>query len=312
MLGDARELKALSAKNSPLLLRNVSWKCCICCREKGHTAYIRSGSDTKEWYSRYFEHIIAPSVLRVCRACAGNIEEENTQKVRCAICGPLERSEFSASMLHNRATPGQRTLCNDCVNPRCTAVDCQTCKVCRDANCSKNGNECKGFVTPLHQFQFPTSKDHKQRFRCQVCEGTLKCTICGPLPRDSFKDSDLTHRWNKDRLFCLDCRHPQCSMEGCKTCRTCRNVECSAQDNKRKCLSSPAPLHKNKQPHDAEQKMRFVCERCQYRCSNPGCPKLVLKHRRRSAPLPWTCGDCENQAFSAAVFRENKKPKQTS
>ena len=79
-------------------------------------------------------------------------------------------------MWHNKASNTQRTLCNDCCRPKCTASTCNTCKVCRQPHHKRKN--CEDDIVALEKSSWPTHVDQLKTWLCSVC----KANICSNWP----------------------------------------------------------------------------------------------------------------------------------
>ena len=80
-------------------------------------------------------------------------------------------------MVGNRSYNNRRrTLCLDCTNPACTALDCTTWTICRNPGC-KRKDRCEKRAAPLNSSQYPKSMADQLSFRCSACH-KMKCSHC--------------------------------------------------------------------------------------------------------------------------------------
>jgi hypothetical protein len=145
--------------------------------------------------------------------------------------------------------------------------------------------------------------EEKNVFKCLNCS-MVSCEVCGPLPRKAFEESMLQHRSSKDqRTLCQDCTHPECTAEGCTTCKSCRAEDCSAKKHDAPCKNLLKPLHPLRFPSNLEEKRSFRCDACRYKCASSQCRRTMPRKRRKVSELPWTCGDCLTVAASQQSFK---------
>ena len=212
--------------------------------------------------------------------------------ITCDVCGPQVYSAFSEAARSHVSHKGQRTLCNDCSNPPCSAIDCKTCKVCRNVECKKGG-ACKDDIVALNSKQLVKSLEEKARFLCDAC-CEIQCDLCGLCPRTAFSSSALNNRSHAgQRTLCKDCTHPQCTAPNCTTCRVCRSTSCKKG---KKCKGDIAcDLHAKQLVKTLEEKSRFKCDNCQ--CPPCSDCKAPMPHGsrgrfRKSGSSEWICSIC--------------------
>ena len=78
---------------------------------------------------------------------------------------------YIAGMWHHRHDVKQRTLCQSCSRPRCTAEHCKTCPSCRNPSCTKTTkrSHCTDAITALNPQQLPTTMEEVRGFLCDKC-----------------------------------------------------------------------------------------------------------------------------------------------
>ena len=105
--------------------------------------------------------------------------------------------------------------------------------------------------------------------RCVDCDPTCKssiiCYVCRKGPdRAQFSNSAWHHKADKDQnVRCYDCNHPVCSVPGCVTCKSCRDVNCTEKD----CNKLPVALNSMLLPQEYKDVEKFRCQRCVFTCS---------------------------------------------
>ena len=100
--------------------------------------------------------------------------------------------------------------------------------------------------------------------------------------RQAFEESMLQHRSSKDqRTLCQDCTHPECTAEGCTTCKSCRAEDCSAKKHDAPCKNLLKPLHPLRFPSNLEEKRSFRCDACRYKCASSQCRRTMPRKRRK-------------------------------
>jgi hypothetical protein len=114
---------------------------------------------------------------------------------------------------------------------------------------------------------------------CREAEKKLQCEVCGEnLPSEAFSKSVLKHQKDTGRhILCKECMHPQCAAENCKTCRSCRRVECQERD----CRKPVAfDLNSKHLPHNKAERDQYRCEKCrsdQHSDLNKNVPQVLHK-----------------------------------
>ncbi len=91
---------------------------------------------------------------------------------QCDRCGNSKpRSGFPEAMWRNRAHNNQRTLCKDCCRPRCKATACNACKVCRQRHHKRKN--CEDGIVALEKSSLPTHVDQLNTWLCSVCKSNM-------------------------------------------------------------------------------------------------------------------------------------------
>ena len=64
--------------------------------------------------------------------------------------------------------------------------------------------------------------------RCLACREKWECRICRQLHlQTNFSERERSHKYqHREKPKCLECMSPSCSNPACKTCKSCRNVQC--------------------------------------------------------------------------------------
>ena len=224
---DVSRLEEMAAEaaqkcKKPTLLKDLKWPCGKCAKTFSYTGFLVKGKYVEEeWYTAYWEKIIAPGHGRLCIQCKGESQEE---RFTCAVCRKAKpKVAFPHSMWHHRTDKDQRCLCLDCCRPRCTSQHCKTCPVCRDEGC-KNKN-CAKAIQPLHWKLLPRTMQDVETYLCLNCRCEYECAVCGIAKTQAgFPESMWHNRHSKDqRILCFDCCRPRCTSQHCKTCPVCRD-----------------------------------------------------------------------------------------
>ena len=116
------------------------WACGKCGKTSDYDGFLVEDSNVEEeWYTAYWEKIIAPGYGRLCMDCKGETRCDTSRRVqKCDVCGKEKtKADFPDSMWHHKQRKDRRCLCLDCSHPPCTAQECKTCSVCRDPKCKK-------------------------------------------------------------------------------------------------------------------------------------------------------------------------------
>ena len=128
------------------------WECQACKVTKPRVAFTES-----MWAHRRFQRTR-------CRVCDG--EPEVTP---CSICKTQKtKDEFPSEQWNNRSRRGRILRCFDCWHPQCTEPSCQTCKVCRNPECTKGAN-CKEPIVQLNSKHMPSTLAQVESFLCETC-----------------------------------------------------------------------------------------------------------------------------------------------
>ena len=272
------------------------------------SVYVAMSFMRKQYRSRYRWNSVWRN--RTVHAYADFLVEGgilDPKDVKCDVClkhKPPE--EFSTSALHNRATESQQTRCLDCSNPPCTVEGCTTCKICRDVHC-KGGEECKKETATLNSKYLPKTLEELANFRCEKCRGFF-CEICrNEKPRSEFGEGAKKNSSSlEQKTRCLDCSNPPCTMEGCTTCKLCRDAKCTDPN---RCGKKPRTLNSMLLPMNKEALAKFLCENCKFPpCCGTNCktkpnPKMRerLSQQVRAGTWefgkPWKCPECRNEEF---------------
>jgi hypothetical protein len=214
-----------------------------------------AASETAEWFLPQDAEELAKFRCVHCRAF---------DCMDCEVCLPAYK--FSRTMQRRVAERKGLVRCIDCQCPLCTATDCRTCKVCRDPAC-KAGAACEKEATPLSSKCAPQTEAAKRCYKCVVCrKQSYKCVSCkGVLPVANFSQAMQVRasRGTTGDMRCIDCQHPQCTAQGCSTCRQCRDAKCTEGAS---CEREPAPLHAAQMPKTRVEKDTFMCSRCRCMC----------------------------------------------
>jgi hypothetical protein len=128
---------------------------------------------------------------------------------------------------------------------------------------------------------------------CREAEKKLQCEVCTEnLPSEAFSKSVLKNQKGTGRhILCKECLHPQCAAENCKTCRSCRRVECQERD----CRKPVAfDLHPKHLPRNKAERDQYRCEKCrsdQHSDLNKKVPQVLHKCDCCLDELPRTAFD---------------------
>ena len=61
--------------------------------------------------------------------------------------------------------------------------------------------------------------------KCTKTKQSITCYICGTTDNTCFSDSGRKNKINTGRnVRCNECSHPECSVPGCTTCKSCRHL----------------------------------------------------------------------------------------
>ena len=197
LLSESAEETKRSAKKSRLLT-DLTWQCGgLCQKDYDYKGYLSGLVKGDAWYKDYWQRIVAPGPSRCWLACSGG-RDATVQSGKCDLCGVTKsKNDFPKGMWHHRADPNQRTLCNDCARPRCTAAHCKTCPICRNEECTKTTrrSRCADPIQSLHAKQLPTDIASVNAYLCRKCR-YITCTYttstgrCGrqrPKPKGGKK-----------------------------------------------------------------------------------------------------------------------------
>ena len=157
--------------------------------------------------------------------------------------------------------------------------------------------------------------------RCCFCRGDNTkpekyiCAVCKVTDNNLFHTSRITNMAGRGRKFlCIECPKPPCTLDNCKTCKTCRSSQCIGGN----CRSEIQPLNSKNQPNTLKQKEEWVCEQCKQTAlvccvcfeKRPNCFNSCLKnyqtcanqimcidcmHPQCAAPNCTTCRQCRRE-----------------
>ena len=183
---------------------------CIQCESVAptHTCNLCKVVQSREAFSEsMWKHRHDQRIL--CKQC-----ESVAPTHTCDLCTVVQsREAFSESMWKHRHDDDQRTLCNNCSRPRCTAKHCKTCQVCRSETCKKTTkrSHCSDAIIPLHHEQLPKTMQEVHEFLCAKCR-YITCVrkdstgiMCGKeMPRKAQARLPLAP---KDKYICGVCQN---------------------------------------------------------------------------------------------------------
>lgn len=127
--------------------------------------------------------------------------------------------------------------------------------------------------------------EEKSNYPCENCPQQpiitrMICVICGTQPLRNFSDSIIRNRIYQ-KVICIDCSHPPCSVATCTTCKKCRYVHCKKRNE---CTSNIEAQHPKQMICSMENKINYRCENC------PQQPRMT-----RAQETPMTCIICGSQ-----------------
>ena len=153
-------------------MKDALWKCSVCKDQFPWTAYFVN-TEHKQWDVQYEERICHPGALRKCLHCNPMTDDEvgpSNEQPRCTLCQvTLLQEAVPEKMWRQRNT--RNTRCNDCRRPKCTGMQCQTCKICRDETCESQ--TCTKSIKSLHQESLPKALEERDSWLCSNCQTHL-------------------------------------------------------------------------------------------------------------------------------------------
>ena len=241
----------------------------------------------------------------------------------CDVCQQTKpRSAFTAGMLQNAKRKSQRTLCKTCCRPRCTAVHCPTCTICRDPACltPNDKSTCKGEITALHPKQLSKTAEDVKAYLWETCVAKeqrqgLLCDVCQQRkPRNAFTAGMLKNATHtKQRTLCKACCRPECAAASCNTCKSCCDGKCKSKT----CTKPIEALHARQLPKTHREVLDYFCERCRFiKCivrkpDNTFCSKerrgFKAQARAREAMEDFKCGECQTWLLSQETLAAHRK-----
>ena len=260
------EQAALESK-ATLKMKDQEWECGICREKKYWSDYFPVRADAKldpAWNMNYSKYILQPGCLRECLTCTTDLRmdegfhevdevvEETHPCARCRQARP--RAAFRKPAWEKRSY--REAMCLECT------WDITKSGLRTEWQCSVCGDE-----KPKAAYEYSVWKNRMQRpAKCRDCGSAsgASCAVCAQWKqKDAFPEGQWRNRSRSDRTTrCSECWHPQCVRAGCATCRRCRDPECVAKKQGRRCVAGVAPLHSQAAPQTHEEVVAFLCAAC--------------------------------------------------
>ena len=223
--------------------------------------FVSARQDSADWYEEIQQCVLLPGGRG--RSCRRRKEKPKALYI-CELCGLLKPPEdFGTSAVHHSADKSQRSLCKQCARPPCTNPECKTCKECRQPECT-GGPLCSQSLISLHPKQLPTKITDLDDWLCQVCRKPHWCVVGNHwVSAAEISDSVSKHLSDKDRnIICKDHARPPCTNPECKTCKECRQPECTGGPL---CSQSLISLHPKQLPTKITDLDDWLCQVCRKR-----------------------------------------------
>jgi uncharacterized protein (DUF924 family) len=274
-----------------------------------------------------------PQVLHKCDCCLDELPRTAFEDSAWAHRSDATRRTLCKECKHPQCAAENCKTCRSCRRVECQERDCRKpvafdlhskhlpqnkaerdqyrCEKCRsDQHSDLNKNvpqvlhKCDGCLDELPRSAFDASAWHNKgiatrRTLCKECkdppQALHKCDCClDELPRTAFEDSAWANKSKAtQRTLCKECKHPQCTVENCKTCRSCRSTKCKNKNCRKPFAFN---VHSRNQPKDKAARERFRCDNCCFpACSDCGAkmPEGSRSRFLQSGAFTWTCSECQ-------------------